>query len=861
MARINSYPRIEKPNANDVFILDGADGTRTITYEDMFADVGELKTQLDNAEDAFEAFEEETNAIIKKVVTSSESGDNRVTVNVQHDVNELSMTAISGTVGLYDGMIVLDGSDDENWSLHSSGRFYASGLGISLSSGDGTTHVSSYMYCSNTTSDAQKYFSVGGSGIYISKNVDYQTVDELKEYLAAHPLTVWYKSASYATATLFYQCVTVYSGNSIAGIDFICTYGTDEKFAAIDTSTTVDFVKGTVTTGDTIVGTFTPSSFAQSNTVTIYGGGKITISQILSETTIADDITALNSDIVNVDGKVDEISDNYNNIIIQSILDVSALQVDKTITMQTSIGPELTPTYTNQNGTAASPIIDVIPGSYYSFFLKYTSAGYVCFWNAETGNWIGRYAFSSTGTHGGNPDMWKHTIKTPDEPCVMAVIVGSAAGMLQSTIVLGKTIPTSYIPFGITLKDVDLSEQLDNSADERNLPYLDVVHQNQVPFVRLANTLRGALMYQDIIDNQIITLNRTGKKSHDGTVVKSGDMLYCVYCSYDEGSTGGDAASNDTAVVRLDGISITTGTRTIEEIVAAKGETYGGVEQTGGAGSPNAYLVGGMIHILYTAKMNGTFVEMHCTYDISGGTLSNYAPVQVGGDNLDNAWINAHYSYNYGSGVYLSAQANSTIATDGNGNYYIGWVWSYSTSSWISYSIIFKTTDFVNWEIFKELHYRTIPIYELALAYVSGYVVFFFRPSPAGKNNTGNFGGDDMYGILGKIDVSTGEVVQAVKVQNIGSRPAFFTYDNQLYLFTNTYSRDFFEIISVDTTTLDHSVITSEGYGGYNYPSFCVDNTTIYILYTGQNMPVSHYTPRSVENADVRDTLILLFAT
>ena len=148
----------------------------------------------------------------------------------------------------------------------------------------------------------------------------------------------------------------------------------------------------------------------------------------------------------------------------------------------------------------------------------------------------------------------------------------------------------------------------------------------------------------------------------------------------------------------------------------------------------------------------------------------------------------------------------------------------------------------------------------MPLICVGNNLLFYFRPSPYGKINTNDFGSDDMYGILGRINLTNGNIEDAIKVQNAGSRPAFFKYDNQVYLFTNVYSRSYFQILNVDVNNLQKTVIYSEGYGGYNYPSFFVDGETIYILYTGLNMPVSYYIPKSIGNADIRNILLSLFS-
>ena len=932
-----------EPLVDNTLTISGAAADAKVTGEK----VAKLKSAITSLTDTTKAYKEETDSIIKYTVNNTETDNNAVVVNVHHNVSKLKMNAISGTLGLYDGMIVLDGSSDENWSLHSSGKFYASGLGISLTVGGVNDHVSTYMYCQNSTSDTIKYFSVGSEGIYISKNADYQTVDALKSYLAAHPLTVWYKSNNYSSATTFYQCVQVYTGNSTAGIDFVHTYGTDEKFSAIGTTDFVDFIAGTITNNGEITGRFTPSVFTQRNTVTIAGGGVISITQNDVIATVKEVLDNLKSDFNTLTGtikadkeetdsiikySVNHTETGNNKVVVNVQHNASTLKMnaisgtiglydgmivldgssDENWSLHSSgrfyasgLGISLTvggvndhvSTYMYCQNSTSDTIKYFSVGSEGIYISKnadyqtvdalksYLAAHPLTVWYKSNNYSSATTFYQCVQVYTGNSTAgidFVHTYGTDEKFSAIGTtdFVDFIAGTITNngeitgrftpsvftqrntvTIAGGGVISITQNDVIATVKEVldNLKSEVEDPTSEKNMPVIDVTSKSQVPFARLANILKGSLMYEDVMANEIIRLNRTGDVSHDGTIVKNGNMLYCVYCSYEEGSSGGDSASNETAVVRLDGISITTGERIVELVVAQKNGTYDGTEQTGGAGSPNAYIIGNNIHILYTAKMGTTYVEMHCTYNISTGTLGNYGQVSINNSPLNVAWINTKYGYNFSAGAYLNAQSNSTIATDGNGTYYIGWVWSYSTASSLSHAIIFSTSDFVNWTIFKELEYQTIPVYELPLAYVSGYLLFYFRPSVAGRGKTNNFGDDSMYGILGKIDISDQSVVQASKLQNCGSRPAFFWYEGTLYLFTNTYNRDNFEIVEIDTNYIYQSIVYSEGYGGYNYPSFAVDGTTIYFLHSGKGMQVSKYTPRSIGNADIRNTLLSVF--
>lgn len=81
-------------------------------------------------------------------------------------------------------IITVDGT--ENWTEHSSGRFYAQ-----LESSD--TYLNKFVLCSHVTHSASSgsgyYGSVGSRGIYFNKNDVYETLDELTAFLKANSVT------------------------------------------------------------------------------------------------------------------------------------------------------------------------------------------------------------------------------------------------------------------------------------------------------------------------------------------------------------------------------------------------------------------------------------------------------------------------------------------------------------------------------------------------------------------------------------------------------------------------------------------------------------------------------------------------
>lgn len=105
-----------------------------------------------------------------------------------------------------DKVVTFDGSEDENWVITASGtankRFGLSGGAPDAVGGVGT-YVSNAFVTSYTTSAALQNFpyAVIYAGGYVDANIPgAESVEDFKAYLAANPLTVWYRSTNYTEA-------------------------------------------------------------------------------------------------------------------------------------------------------------------------------------------------------------------------------------------------------------------------------------------------------------------------------------------------------------------------------------------------------------------------------------------------------------------------------------------------------------------------------------------------------------------------------------------------------------------------------------------------------------------------------------
>jgi len=402
----------------------------------------------------------------------------------------------------------------------------------------------------------------------------------------------------------------------------------------------------------------------------------------------------------------------------------------------------------------------------------------------------------------------------------------------------------SYIINYIDKKQNDIIDEypLDQAL---NLSY---AIQNNIMSRRILALKNGANLYKQYVSNEIIRINQTTYGVHDCTIIYTNSILYTLYVQYDATIPGGDSASNPSAKLLFDRINPFTKEKIDTQIVAENGKIYNeSLVETGGAGSPTMYLTDNIIHILYIVKINDIYTQFYCEYNIINNQFQNYNPVYVNGIMLNYEWINYYYKTSFSSGAYTSAQANCTIGNDGNGNYYIGWVCSSGT---YKNAIIFKTTDHYNWQIFFAYPFKQISIYELAVWYKDSHIYAMSRPHPNKDINNNTVYTNNTAGILVKLDLNA-NIKEYCMVPNCSSRPAFFEVNNELYLFSNPYTRNNFEIYKIDTANIMNSLKIIEGYDGFSYPSFSVFDNIVYMISSNNKIMISKFTLPNISEGDI----------
>ena len=157
---------------------------------------------------------------------------------IQSGTGDPSPTNIRPIMGIgeYDQRVVFDGSEDENWTVFdaTTGRFkMAAPAGATWSAVSGSTGRSSYLKPIGASwaylTDGEYFISPAkdvnsnGENLFAVCIAQCSSVEALREYLSAHPLTIWYQSVNYATHTGPFYAVLEVSEDPYKAIGFELT--------------------------------------------------------------------------------------------------------------------------------------------------------------------------------------------------------------------------------------------------------------------------------------------------------------------------------------------------------------------------------------------------------------------------------------------------------------------------------------------------------------------------------------------------------------------------------------------------------------------------------------------------------------
>lgn len=287
---------------------------------------------------------------------------------------------------------------------------------------------------------------------------------------------------------------------------------------------------------------------------------------------------------------------------------------------------------------------------------------------------------------------------------------------------------------------------------------------------------RGMKIPHDAL-SEVVVMATGDKITHDATHIVIGGKVYVVYCanSHDTGDSG---EFSNYAEVRFDVYNSSNLSLISRQTIAANGYAVGGDTIDGGAGVPNAYLIGNTIHIIFGAKISGTWTEIHCTYDTSTSTLGSLEQCTMDGSPLTGAILATHSSLANTFNYQLSFNASiAEISINGTTYYYV----CICSAARIANGLIVRTTDFKAWEFVAEPNLTgSAAQYEGAMGVYDGELYLALRQNVNGMASNGM--------LFAKL-ATDGAVIESRFMAACNSRPSFYNQDGKLYVIVPSGAR------------------------------------------------------------------------
>ena len=140
-------------------------------------------------------------------------------------------------IGMYDKMLVLDGSSDEAWQRDANGVFVLRNIQgetldyVSQQSNAAICYARSNNLKASSVSETYMNLTIGTFTFAVASNqygrlfvyTGGSALENFKSYLSAHPLTVWYKSVNYAKSTGPFYTVVELSDDPYRAVGFELT--------------------------------------------------------------------------------------------------------------------------------------------------------------------------------------------------------------------------------------------------------------------------------------------------------------------------------------------------------------------------------------------------------------------------------------------------------------------------------------------------------------------------------------------------------------------------------------------------------------------------------------------------------------
>lgn len=388
-----------------------------------------------------------------------------------------------------------------------------------------------------------------------------------------------------------------------------------------------------------------------------------------------------------------------------------------------------------------------------------------------------------------------------------------------------------------------------------------------------ASAFMNSLAIKEKLAKNTLSLFVAGDKiTHDATLVTditvdTAKRAYVVTSANQTTNVDAPAAPSNGCFTRLYVVDITVeGSYSVLNtyVVAENDQTYNGVKMTSATGVPNAYLVGNILHILFTARVNneGTWSIIHCEFNTTTSTLSNYSVCNITykgqsfAFNTNNIWVNIKDETIVGGGGTFP-NFNSSIAFDGT-NYYA----CIGNQKYWKNGIIFKTTNFKDWTfcVIPKFTLTSNCVHEGAMGYYNGSLYLALRQDWQYKIDdpaTVAYAGRSKM-ILARIRISDFKVMENLYIPDDAARPCFFKKDSFLYLAHSVWNRTYGNILQIGADNLINSKVISQIPDYMQYPSIALGNGGSLVAMTGTKnsiVNITVFTIAKYSNSTAEDTL------
>lgn len=270
-------PRIDLPLTFAIMGEEGTTQADTVTdslaqIQENASDIASLGSDIENMrQDINDNLTQQDEELMKRagsLIDTIESNNNSVTFIADDTGSSLTSLKIEGahqyssdeysptaprtltTTGQYDAMITLDGGDSQNWSGRGGTMNYfqlalenaAKLPAVTGTPGITNSELASYGEIGSATQVADRVY-VYTSGTRLIARINVQgvtTVDDLKAYLQAKPLTIWYQSVDFVAANQVYFGIKVVDSEGAHGY----VVGPTKPLLTGDT---LDFITGEIT--------------------------------------------------------------------------------------------------------------------------------------------------------------------------------------------------------------------------------------------------------------------------------------------------------------------------------------------------------------------------------------------------------------------------------------------------------------------------------------------------------------------------------------------------------------------------------------------------------------------------------------